>query len=56
MKTRFYIPDSEFEFEEIQEFDYLSSGEVKEQRNIRNGEVVFRMVLEYISLELPGIP
>jgi hypothetical protein len=46
----------DIEFEEIREFDISSTGELTEDRIIRDGEVVFRHVREYMSLELPGVP
>ena len=48
--------DADSEFEEVREFDYSTTGEVIEERIIRDGEIVFRRVREYRSMELPGIP
>lgn len=48
--------NADSEFEEIREFDYSITGEVIEERIIRDGELVFRRVREYRSMELPGIP
>ena len=48
--------DADSEFEEFQEFDYLATGELSEHRIIRDGEIVFRVVREYKSMELPAIP
>jgi hypothetical protein len=48
--------NADSEFEEVREFDYSVTGEVIEERIIRDGEIVFRRVREYISMELPGIP
>ena len=44
------------EFERFEEFDYLATGELSEHRIIRDGEIVFRVVREYKSMELPAIP
>ena len=48
--------DADSEFEEVREFDYSITGEVIVERIISDGEIVFRRVREYKSMELPGIP